>query len=75
MPRGRCRPALGCRPRRRPPRRRGALVPFFLADGDGGERELGIPLNLSNKDLSLSLSGERDVGGMLPDLVCVIVYV
>jgi hypothetical protein len=34
MPHGRWRPAIGGRPRRRPPRRRASPVPFFLADGD-----------------------------------------
>jgi hypothetical protein len=32
MPSGRWRPALGGRPRRRPPRRRASPSPFFLAD-------------------------------------------
>jgi len=35
MPSGLCRPALGARPRRRPPRRRASPAPFFLADRGG----------------------------------------
>jgi hypothetical protein len=35
MPRGRWRPALGGRPRRRPPRRRASPAPFFLANCGG----------------------------------------
>jgi hypothetical protein len=59
MPRGRWRPALGGRPRRRPPRRRASPAPFFLATV-AGCRLGGYPAGRDR------WGGERDVGGVLP---------